>query len=330
MHRAAVHPYGIIPGTKVREPITGREDIYRPWETPPTARAIDSPEVAAHQEEVNAMHTSLFELIPFKLSPVAEAFARQNILPDENSAGYQGHHEARLITLPELELTDEELAIYHELEPKIQIGTATMAEVAAHSSLVKRRTGELAMLRTIGGYRSQYENPMMKEAVETLGEGFKRGTRRKLAITGFDSNFFSDQPIDAFSFGYKRPVGVLPDGTEVGARYSFAVDVNPENGFDPSLRDAIQNIAQDQPWDIIPQFQRPKALIEEIMKKGPAHPQVIGAVIKLYMFNREVDAEITKRTKEMQGVAARREKYGESATDSTKMLHKVAQPKLQD
>lgn len=315
------HPYAFVPGTSVREPISGREAEYRPWETLPRLSVDESPEVMMHQGEVHDMHLGLLNRhLPDDLPHATLNALTTHITPraGKDIRDYQGNHERSLVILPELELDDLDLAIHH----KVDLATANISEIVSNAERIKRGTGEVAILRVINGYRAEYEDSMVAELAGVLGPHFQAEEPRKFRIVGLDENYLRGEPMESITWGYKQYYGKLPSGIEFDSRRSFVTRTDPASGFDPGIREVIQNAVQsDLGMGHVPHLKRVREVFDEIVETGPAHPLVAGAVIKIYLFNQAVDTELAQRFAEQ-----RKQQQAFDAFDTSKIHYKG--PKL--
>jgi hypothetical protein len=282
--------FGLIDGTTIREPTTGRESDYRPWEAPPITTRHENPDIEAHQAEVENMLSALIELVD--VPDVTKELIGQHILSSdvrrdiENQNGYRN----RLMLLPDLELDDTQL----QLHQRVLLGTATIAENLTHMELVKRSSSEVAMVRTVGKSRTEYRTQMFEELGTAMGADFAMSEPRNFQIEGFDNNFFRDKLMESFIFSFKQDCGTLPGDIDVKARTSLIVCTNFKSGFDQDIRHVIQSSAQHDRAHI-PMLRRVKPILEDLAGQNVTHPYVVGSITSVYAYNPEVAALLVER-----------------------------------
>jgi hypothetical protein len=286
--KSAENRFEFVPGTSIPEPITGREEDYRPWEAPPTLSVDKSQEVAIHQADVHTMHFRLIQNLP---PSVIDAVAN-HVIPQGGKGlkDYQGNHERSLMLLPELELDNDGLAIRR----KVELGKASMPEIKEDFMRLGRGSAELASLRVIDGHRSEYIPEMMEGVREVVGEGFNPGEPRKFRIIGLDDQFLQGRPMDSITWGYKQYLGPDAEGNEYDSRHTFVLRTDSDDEFDPYIRMAMESAAQHDQSHIV-HLKRVREVLDEMAATGPSHHWAAAATIKIYMFNRAIDEQIAQR-----------------------------------
>jgi hypothetical protein len=283
----------LVSGISFKEPTMGREDVYSPYEAPSLLARFMNPEVDKHQEDVENMIRLLVRIgLPVDAPDSLRAlilqhfFSRDVVLDTENREGY----DHRLVLLPEFELTGEPLARHD----RVMTGIGRVAEIDQHRADVRSMAAQLAMLRTVGVHRTEYEAPMFEEVDALLGDNLEVSPPKKLQIFEYDANFYQERAINGLIMGFKRDRGERPDGTLIKSRHTFVVRTDYAGGMDPKIREAIQKSAElgiNRPM----RLKRVRELIAEIARVGATHELVAASMTSAYVFDPNVKDLIVAR-----------------------------------
>lgn len=288
------YQYEFVPRTEVREPITGREETYCPYEAPSLISRTENEEVEAHQAEVDQMFDTLIEeYLPSDTPKTAKEHVRQGMFAAdalvniENKKGY----ENRLMLLPEWELSGEQLKA-HQL---VLMGKAAMGAIADDMDVVQRSSAELAMLRTVNGYRAEYE-PQLDAALNSLVDepSEQDDEPLKIRIIGFDHSFYRGQDPNAMTVEFKYHHGASGNGAVIKSRTSLAVRLDQPSGFDQGIRNAICQASRSG-RNHAEQLFRVRPVLLEIARVGIQHPNVIASTRRVYRYNPKVERELAAR-----------------------------------
>lgn len=288
--------YEYIAGTNIREPISGRESEYRPWEAPPLLASSENSEVLVHQAEVREMlmNLILYNLEKQNIKLNEAGLVKQDVFPDDelSSRDFQGNHEASLVTDPENELTEDQLLIFR----KVEHGTADMAEIKESMRDMGRSSAELAMIRIIAGYRAEHTDPMMEELMAIIGSRFEPAEHKKYRVNKLLVDEAAGRLLAA-TVEFKQDLSTEKDddGNLFGLRGKATLRLNTR-AFNPNARSVLEKAALNghAPVGVL----KLRAIRDEIcriIEEGPSHPAVLAMTKKAYVYNPDNSREIDKR-----------------------------------
>ena len=229
---------GRIRGTDIHEPVTGRAEVYRPYETVPL---IETDELNAHQEEVAQMYHLL---IDHELADRTSLDVRGYILHSIQTRAWQRRGTNSIIYTTRLHEMNEEDATpeFNRLHRSVVEGTATMEQ----SEFVRRTLGmasiEYGNLTMIGDKRTEYMPDLLTEASELVGADISDVEPYRIKVVGFDfePNGKGSAPLGAMRIQLKRKLGTLYDGTVVKQRTFAIVDLSRQGRISDAIIAAYQ------------------------------------------------------------------------------------------
>jgi hypothetical protein len=231
---------GLILGTDIREPMTGREAVYSPYEVPPFfIPSVSKDEVPGHltlhQEEVMAMHDALIAReLAGRVSPSVLEYIRNSIHARmTQQLGMNSH--CYLARLNKDEATMNE-SCYAALE-----GTASVAQAAEARAIFKMVSAPLAEITLIGDKRKEYLPDMIRAVSDYVGHDISKTAPYRIEVIGFDHDpdYRKTTHIGAMRVMMKRHHGYTPDGEEVKQRTLAIIDLSRGSGLDPTITQAI-------------------------------------------------------------------------------------------
>lgn len=215
---------GCIRGTNIQEPVTGRAELYRPYETVPL---IETDELNAHQEEVAQMYHLL---IDHELADRTSLDVRGYILHSIQTRAWQRRGTNSMIYATRLHEMNEDEATpeFNHLHRSVVEGTATVEQ----SEFVRRTLGmasiEYGNLTMIGDKRTEYMPDLLTEVGGLVGADISDVAPYRIKVVGFDRepDEKTGAPLGAMRIQLKRKLGTLYDGTEVKQRTFAIVDLS--------------------------------------------------------------------------------------------------------
>lgn len=245
---------GLILGTSIFEPISGREDVYRPHESTPL---LSNDTLDSHQSGVRYMVGALIDHeLGHKVSDKVLKFIHHSIQmrmlqrDGSNSVSYTTRLHDTIPNVVDEELRNELI----ESCTAAENGTASMYQ----SDMTRRALGmasvEYGNLTIIGDKRAEHLPDMYDEASELLGKNIAEVEPYRIEVIGFDRepDGRKNNHLGAMRIKMKRHLGYLDDGTEVKQRTLAIIDMSQKSGMDPSITKAIfeaherERIAKEQ------------------------------------------------------------------------------------
>jgi hypothetical protein len=229
---------GRIRGTDIQEPVTGRAEIYRPYETVPL---IETDELNAHQEEVAQMYHLL---IDSELADRTSLDVRGYILHSIQTRAWQRRGTNSMIYATRLHEMNHEEATpeFNHLHRSVVEGTATIEQ----SEFVRRTLGmasiEYGNLTMIGDKRTEYMPNLLAEASQLVGADISDVAPYRIKVVGFDRepDEKTGAHLGAMRIQLKRKLGTLFDGTVVKQRTFAIVDLSHQGRISDAITAAYQ------------------------------------------------------------------------------------------
>lgn len=229
---------GYIRGTDIQEPVTGRAERYRPYETVPL---IETDELNEHQEEVAQMY---HRLIDHELADHISLDVRGYILHSIQTRAWQRRGTNSIIYTTRLHEMNEDEATpeFNYLHRSVVEGTATVEQ----SEFVRRTLGmasiEYGNLTMIGDKRTEYMPDLLTEVGEFVGADISDIAPYRIKVVGFDREPDAklDTPLGAMRIQLKRKLGTLHDGTEVKQRTFAIIDLSRQKHIADVITAAYQ------------------------------------------------------------------------------------------
>ncbi len=232
---------GLILDTSIYEPISGREDVYRPYESIPL---LSNELLEEHQHDVRIMIDALIDHeLKNRVSNSVLKFIRHNIemrmIQRDGSNG--ASYATRLYdTIPD-SLDDNTRSELLAARRASEDGTATMYQNDITRRILGMASTEYGNLTIVGNKRADFLSGMYTEASELLVKDIAEIEPYRIEVIGFDRepDGRKNNHLGAMRIKVKRHLGYLDDGTEMKQRTLAIIDMSPKSGVDPSITAAI-------------------------------------------------------------------------------------------